>query len=142
MASTRPTVRLRHIAIAVPDPRAAADFYKAAFGWEEVGSGFDEHLGHGIFLSDGVVQVAFIRFTSDQIGRGLDFVGLHHIGLLTDDAPAMMNRLEAMGAEQLNLGTAGDATFETKFRDPDGVVFDIASHPWAGALPLASEAQA
>jgi predicted enzyme related to lactoylglutathione lyase len=30
--------RIRHFAISVPDPWAAAEFYKAAFGLEELGA--------------------------------------------------------------------------------------------------------
>jgi hypothetical protein len=29
----------------------------------------------------------------------------------------------------------GNVFFETKFRGPDGVVFDCSEHPWVGAAP-------
>jgi catechol 2,3-dioxygenase-like lactoylglutathione lyase family enzyme len=125
--------RLRHLALATADPEATAAFYEAAFGFERVGA-LDENnpLAEGILLTDGTLSLAILRFKTDQIGRGLDFVGPHHFGVLVDDEAATTDRLLALGATPLELGEHGDAGFERKFKAPDGTVFDIASRPWLG----------
>jgi catechol 2,3-dioxygenase-like lactoylglutathione lyase family enzyme len=130
--------KLRHIAIATQDPKATAEFYKSAFGFVQIGeTGPNTKLADGVFLSDGTLNIAILKFKTDQLGKGLDFVGLHHFGVLVDDAEAATAKLESLGAECF-LGKGTDAAkgfFEIKFRGPDGTVFDIAQHPWLGSQP-------
>jgi methylmalonyl-CoA/ethylmalonyl-CoA epimerase len=126
--------RLRHLALASDDPEATAAFYEAAFGFQRVGElDASNPLAEGVLLSDGTLNLAVLRFKTDQIGRGLDFVGPHHFGILVDDEAAITARLVELGATPLDLGEHGDAGFERKFKAPDGTVFDISSHPWLGA---------
>src|ERR1700681_2707373 len=99
--------KLRHIAIATNDPKKTAEFYKKAFG-------------------------------SEQIGKGMDYTGVHHFGVLVDDPDKYTEQLEALGAECF-MGKEkghGKGFFEIKFKGPDGTVFDIAGHPWMGSKPL------
>jgi len=46
-------------------------------------------------------------------------------------------KLEELGAPCfMKQDTAAkNSFFETKFRGPDGVVFDVSEHPWVGAAP-------
>ena len=93
----------------------------------------------GVFLTDGTLNIAFLKFTHDQTGVGLDFQGLHHIGVLIDgDVDAWTAKIEALGVP--NITGPGDippgAHFELKFRGPDGVVFDITDSPWEGSAGL------
>jgi methylmalonyl-CoA/ethylmalonyl-CoA epimerase len=125
--------RLRHLALAAADPEATAAFYESAFGFERVGElDATNPLAEGVLLSDGTLNLAVLRFKTDQIGRGLDFVGPHHFGILVDDEAAVTARLLELGAAPLDVGEQGDAGFERKFKAPDGTVFDIATHPWLG----------
>ena len=71
--------KLSHIAIATPDPEKTAAFYKEVFGFEEVGR-TNTPLATGVYLSDGTLNMAILRFHTDQLGRGLDYQGLHHFG--------------------------------------------------------------
>jgi len=67
--------------------------------------------------------------------RGKDFVGLHHIGFWVDDAAEARRQVEAAGAKYW-MGEApqsGNSFYEVKFRDPNGIVFDISAHGWGGA---------
>jgi catechol 2,3-dioxygenase-like lactoylglutathione lyase family enzyme len=137
--------KLRHIALATQNPEVTADFYKKAFGFKEVKRVTSE-LAHGFFLSDGTINLAILKFKSwDQLGKGLDYVGLHHFGITVDDVDDWTKKLESLGAECL-LRRSPDRSaddFEVKFRGPDGVVFDISEHPWPGtaaALENAPEA--
>jgi len=80
--------KLRHIAITVPDPQAAADFYCKAFGMTQVGKS-DHALASGVYITDGVVNLAFLHYKTEEAAgpRGTDFVGLHHIGFWVEDCP-------------------------------------------------------
>ena len=57
--------------------------------------------------------------------------------MLVDDLPTYAAKLEALGAPcimKMDSATA-NSFYETKFRGPDGVVFDVSEHPWIGAAP-------
>ena len=78
--------RIRHVALSVKDPWETAEFYKQAVGLQEV-TELDGPLAEGVFLTDGVVNLAILHFKSDEAaqGTGKDFVGIHHIGFWVDD---------------------------------------------------------
>ena len=131
--------KICHIAIGTSDPVKSAEYYKAAFGWREVGRmGRDAANPVGVVLSDGSVNVSLLRFATDQIGKGAGYVGFHHIGMVVDDVAAKAAQLEAMGTpcivgeDQIPPG----AQYEIKFRSPDDVVFDISDVAWPGSTAL------
>jgi methylmalonyl-CoA/ethylmalonyl-CoA epimerase len=128
--------KLRHLAIACKDPDKMADFYCKAFDFKIVRSN-DGPLAYGHHLSDGTIDLAILRFKSDQIGKGMDYTGVHHFGILVDDPEKTTEHLESLGAECF-MGKEkghGKGFFEIKFKGPDGTVFDIAEHPWMGSKP-------
>ena len=130
--------KLRHIAIAAKDPDAMAEFYKKAFDFKEVRK-TDGPLAYGYHLSDGTIDLAILRFKTDQIGRGLDYTGLHHFGILVEDVAEVAKKLEGLGGRHY-MDQDGDRIggFEVKFYGPERVLFDVAEHPWAGTEPLPS----
>src|SRR5579872_7323682 len=135
--------KLRHIAIAAKDPDAMADFYVKAFDFKIVRSN-DGPLAYGHHLSDGTIDLAILRFKTDQLGRGLDYTGLHHFGVLVDNVEAAAKRLEDLGASH-HLERADGARavgFEVKFHGPEGILFDVAEHPWTGTEPLPAKVAA
>ena len=81
--------RIRHLALSVPDPWATAAFYKSAFGMTQVGE-TDSRLAEGVFLTDGVINLALLKFKDEEAaqGKGTDYVGLHHVGFWVDDVPS------------------------------------------------------
>jgi methylmalonyl-CoA/ethylmalonyl-CoA epimerase len=129
--------RLRHIALATDDPDATAKFYCDAFDFKEL-KRYDSPLGYAISLTDGVLNLTVAKFKgTDQLGKGLDYVGFHHMGFLVDDIDHWSEKLEAAGAECFLRPEKGkDHGFEVKFHGPDGVVIDISDRPWPGAAPL------
>ena len=130
--------KLRHIAIAAEDPFATAEFYKQAFEFTEVGriEPAGEGKSYGVFLSDGTLNMAVLRFGWDQ-GLGLDFRGIHHFGVLVDDVDGTADKLEQLGAKCFARRPEGHRGFyETKFHGPDTVTFDITDHPGRGSAPL------
>ena len=129
--------KLRHIAIAAKDPDAMADFYVKAFDFKIVRSN-DGPLAYGHHLSDGTIDLAILRSKTDQLGRGLEYTGLHHFGILVEDVEHAGKRLEALGGkhymDQADAERIGG--FEVKFYGPEGVLFDVAEHPGTGTEPL------
>src|SRR5258708_10084420 len=71
--------KLRHIAITVPDPWKAAEFYMQAFGMKKVGE-TDWENAKGVYLSDGVINLALLNYKTERAAGEVvrDFVGVHH----------------------------------------------------------------
>ena len=145
-------LKIRHIALASDHPGKAAEFYKAAFGFKELRRfGLDPDKPDeaprpsGVFLTDGTLNIAILKFDNDQLGKGIDFVGIHHFGVVVDDTERWTKKLEAMGAACIADKVPAGAHAELKFRGPDGVVFDITGKPWGGSaraedeMPAAAE---
>ena len=123
--------RLRHIAITVPDPHKAAEFYMKAFGMRKVGE-TDWENARGVYLSDGEINIALLHYKTEAAAghRGRDFVGVHHFGFEVEDVAEAGKRIEAAGGRHW-MGEAKDAGYyEVKFHDPDGVVVDITQSGW------------
>ena len=68
--------RLRHIAISVPDPEKAAKFFEEAFGMKVVGP-----AGLGLYVSDGTINVALLKFPGDVPGFAPGYHGILHFGI-------------------------------------------------------------
>ncbi len=122
--------KLRHIAITVPDPEETASFYEKTFGMERV-----YKSAFGVMMTDGTVSLAVLKFPSDEIAgdeRGKDFHGLHHMGFVVDDIEGTQDRIEKNGGRyRMRIPTRQDSVTEEKFRDPNGIVFDIVTEEYA-----------
>ena len=129
--------KLRHLAIACKDPDKMAEFYIKAFDFKNVRTS-DGPLAYGHHLSDGTIDLAILRFKSDQIGKGMDYTGLHHFGILVEDMEASAKLAESLGAKHYMDQSEPERVggFETKFYGPEGILFDVAEHPWTGTEPL------
>ena len=135
--------KLRHIALSVPDPERSALFYQRAFGMHRVGA-TDSPLATGVYLSDGLINLALLRYKTDAAAgaeRGKDYVGVHHFGFVVEDLTTASREVEANGGTFfLDLPASRDTLYyERKYRDPDGIIFDISHHGWgvggAGEAP-------
>jgi lactoylglutathione lyase len=127
--------RLRHFAICVSDLEASAKFYETVFELEKVGSE-DLDIGSAIYMSDGVINLALLKFKGER-GSGLKdattFTGPNHFGFQVDDLVDTQKRIEAAGGIFFfDLGDERKGNFERKFKDPDGIIFDISKHGWVG----------
>jgi len=78
--------------------------------------------------------------TASQVDDALDYTGLHHFGILVDDVEKISKRVEGLG-DRHYMDQGGDRVggFEVKLYGPEGVLFDIAEHPWTGTEPLPVE---
>ena len=129
--------RLRHFAIVVRELEKAAKFYETVFELKRVGAETLD-FASAIYLSDGVINLALLNYHGKR-GSGLDdarnFVGAHHFGFQVDDLVETQKRIEAAGGTFFfDLGTDHEKeNFERKFKDPDGIIFDISKKGWQGA---------
>jgi methylmalonyl-CoA/ethylmalonyl-CoA epimerase len=126
--------RIRHVALSVEDPWETAEFYKQAVGLQEV-TELDGPLAEGVFLTDGVVNLAILHFKSDEAaqGTGKDYVGIHHIGFWVDDVVEQGKIARNAGATWIMGDPNNPDGYEVKHTDLSGIIFDIAAHGWAGS---------
>jgi len=117
--------KLRHIAVIVEDPEASAKFFEEAFDMKRAGT-----ARRGIYMSDGIFNVALLKKEGDEK------LGLYHFGMWVDDLDEAAKQVEKaggsyfMGREDHNP----DTFYEVKYKDPNGVVFDITHSGWRGAI--------
>jgi catechol 2,3-dioxygenase-like lactoylglutathione lyase family enzyme len=126
--------KIRHIALSVQDPEKTARFYESALGLVRVGK-TESVLADGVYLSDGYINIALLKYKTDEmagVAGGKDFVGTHHFGFKVEDAAAAREQIEANGGRFfMDLPTLKDTLYyEEKFRDPEGVIFDISENGW------------
>jgi catechol 2,3-dioxygenase-like lactoylglutathione lyase family enzyme len=126
--------RIRYIALSVEDPWETVEFYKRALGLMEV-TELDGPLAEGVFLTDGVVNLALLKFKSDEAaqGTGKDFVGIRHFGFWVDDVVEQGGMARDAGATWIMGDTNNPHGYEIKHTDLNGIIFDIAAHGWAGS---------
>jgi lactoylglutathione lyase len=115
--------KLRHIAISVPDPETSAQFFEQAFGMTRVGT-----ARRGIYVSDGTVNVALLK------QEGNEQVGILHFGMWVDDLDQAEKQVVDAGASYLGgRPTSPNSYYEAKYKDINGVVFDLTHTGWKGA---------
>jgi methylmalonyl-CoA/ethylmalonyl-CoA epimerase len=127
--------KIRHIALSVPDPEKTADFYVKAFGLSRIGT-TESALADGVYLSDGYINLALLRYHNDKVAGvsgGKDFVGVHHFGFQVESSEAAKGSVENNGGSFfMDLPALKDTLYyEEKYRDPDGIIFDISQSGWA-----------
>ena len=132
--------RIKHIALTTKEPAKVAEFYKSAFGLQEL----RRSPNGAVFLSDGHINVAILNTkgeeSPDMGAHGPHFTGIHHFGFEVDDLDAAGQQLEAAQGARLTgkdhidrtMAAGGHANFEQKWSGPDGVVIDISHTGWEG----------
>jgi predicted enzyme related to lactoylglutathione lyase len=127
--------RLRHFAVCVRDLERTAKFYETVFDLKEVGRETIE-IGSAIYMSDGVINLALLNFAGkkgNDLENPIGAVGANHFGFQVDSIKETQKKIEALGGTFFfDLGEERKGNFERKFKDPDGVVFDISEHGWVG----------
>ena len=117
--------KLRHIAITVDNMEKTAQFYEQAFEMKRV-----RQSPVAIMMSDGIMSLAIIH-SENQNAEGRK--GLHHIGFLVDEMEAGASRVEESGAVYHGQikGIGNGPKEERKYRDPNGIHFDVATREHA-----------
>jgi methylmalonyl-CoA/ethylmalonyl-CoA epimerase len=117
--------KMRHIALIVPDPEASARFFEKAFDLKRVGK-----ARRGIYLSDGTVNIALLKVESEH-----EKPGLYHFGMWVDDLDEAEKKATEAGATYLaGRPDSPNSFYECKYRDPNGIVFDLTHNGWVGAV--------
>ncbi|MGA7488554.1 MAG: VOC family protein [Xanthobacteraceae bacterium] len=134
--------RIRHIALSVKDIDATADFYEKAFGLKRSPKS-EGPTAYRVYMSDGEINLALLQYKS-EVGSGLknpsEFVGIHHFGFQCDDLEQQQKRIEEAGGKFFfDLGDPDDDDFERKFKDPNGIIFDV---NWKGWTMTSGKAKA
>jgi catechol 2,3-dioxygenase-like lactoylglutathione lyase family enzyme len=124
--------KLRHIAIQVPDLEKAATFYEGVFGLKRLKK-VEAPIGNAISLTDGVMNLTLLHFPAGTNGGkgGPDWAGLHHFGFIVDSEDATEAEIKKHGGEFfMKLPQYPGVDAEKKFKDPNGIVFDVTEHGW------------
>jgi lactoylglutathione lyase len=117
--------KLRHIALIVEDPESTAKFFEQAFDLKRAGT-----ARRGIYMSDGTVNVALLKRENEK-----EKIGIYHFGMWVDDLDAAEKKVVGAGGEYLaGRPTSPNSFYEAKYRDPNGIVFDLTHSGWAGAV--------
>jgi len=126
--------KLRHIAISVPDPEAAAKFFEQAFGMTRAGNAM-----RGVYMTDGVVNVALLNFGDEPV-PGFEsqkgYCGLIHLGMWVDSVEEADAKVKAAGGSYMTgrKETSPNVYYEVKYKTPEGIVFDVTESGWKGAV--------
>jgi catechol 2,3-dioxygenase-like lactoylglutathione lyase family enzyme len=125
--------KLRHIAMQVVNLESTAKFYQDAFELERVGEA-ESPIGNAIMLSDGVMNLTLLHFPEGTKGgiNSREWSGLHHFGFVVDNKAKTASAIEQSGGEFFMQipDTYPGVDAETKYKDINGVVFDISEHDW------------
>jgi methylmalonyl-CoA/ethylmalonyl-CoA epimerase len=127
--------RIKHIAIRTRDVEKTASFYKEAFGLEQVGLG-----QNGIYLSDGFINIAILKFERAENGEPLR-LGIDHMGFQVEDVERTLENINDCGGRSLTERSEVRRTdpshpqsyYEIKCVGPDDQVIDVSSVGWVGA---------
>ena len=125
--------KLRHIAMQVPNLQESAAYYEKLFELDRV-CDVESEYGNAVMLSDGTMNLTLLHFPEGTKGgkNGPDWAGLHHMGFVVDDIDEHTKIIEENGGNyHMRLPSAPDSPSEVKFRDPNGVVFDIVTNKYA-----------
>jgi lactoylglutathione lyase len=132
MAALRPmeddmVARMRHIALLVTDPEKSAQFYEKTLGFKRAGQ-----AGRGLYMSDGTINMALLKVAPEKGEKP----GLYHFGMWVDDLDESEKTVTSHGGSYLHgrEDRNPNTFYEVKYRDPDGIVFDITPTGWRGAV--------
>lgn len=127
--------RIKHIAIRTRDIEKTAAFYTEAFGLEQVGLG-----QNGIYLTDGYINIAILKFQRGENGEPMR-LGIDHMGFQVDDVSATVASINDCGGKSLTEPSEVNrldpsqpqSYYEIKCVGPDEQVIDVSSVGWVGA---------
>lgn len=131
--------RLRHIALSVPDPDKAAQFFVDAFGMKRVGK-----AGIGCYVSDGTINVALLKYDGEVPGFHKGYHGLVHFGMWVDDLEETAKKVTEAGGTYFEgrVSENPNTFYEVKYKNPDGVIFDLTHNGWRGSVKEVVPAEA
>ncbi|HEV7322258.1 MAG TPA: VOC family protein [Ensifer sp.] len=132
--------KLRHLAIAVSDPEAAAQFFEKAFGMTRAGQAM-----RGVYMTDGIMNVALLNFGEEPVPgfeTEKDYNGLIHFGMWVDSVEETDELVRKAGGSYMagRKESSPNVFYEVKYKTPEGIVFDVTENGWKGAVKNVSAA--
>ncbi|MBB6468138.1 methylmalonyl-CoA/ethylmalonyl-CoA epimerase [Aminobacter lissarensis] len=126
--------KLRHLAIAVSDPEAAAQFFEKAFGMTRAGQAM-----RGVYMTDGIMNVALLNFGEEPVPgfeSEKNYNGIIHFGMWVDSVEETDELVKAAGGSYMNGRKESNPNvfYEVKYKTPEGIVFDVTENGWKGAV--------
>jgi catechol 2,3-dioxygenase-like lactoylglutathione lyase family enzyme len=121
--------RIKHFALTVRYLEKSATFYRSVFGLRFLG--YDHQpMGSAIYLSDGITNLALIHPNKPDA----EIVPApNHFGFQVTDLQGTEKSTERAGGKFFfEMSDAKKGNFERKFKDHDGIVFDISKQGWVG----------
>ena len=124
--------KLRHIALIVPDPEKAAKFFEEAFDMKIAG-----RARRGVYVSDGTINVALLKQEAGREDRHLSF---RHVGGRPrrgrEEGGGRRRQVSRRpsGAQGAGAPANAHSYYEAKYKDPNGIVFDLTHTGWIGAV--------
>ncbi len=127
------SMKLRDIDGSVADVPAAQKFLEEAFGMTHAGD-----AQNGVYVTDGTINVALLNKhgKAEGIDSNGPFYGVMHFGMWVDNLEEAEKQVEKAGGTYLyGRPTAAKKSFyEVKYKDPNGIVFDVTASGWKGAV--------
>ena len=121
--------------MSVFDPAAAAKFYCNDFDMEIVGETVSP-LASSIYVSDDIISLAPLKYNTDKLA-GMDKHAkcIKHTGFWADNFEKQSEKLKkSCGTYFHELPLKKKFLYyEMRFRDPNGIIFDITNNRWVGA---------
>lgn len=138
--------RIRHIALATPDPEATAKFYIEGLGMKQIGV-IQSPTDDGYYLTDGYITMAILKFKQDDAATtegAPKYAGIHHFGFKVDNMADAQAQIQDAGAHLLKhstdtMGRPRTGNVEVKFTGPEGVTVDLSETGWLGVLDATQE---
>ena len=125
-------MKVRHIAVVVPEPEEAAIFYTEVLGFKRLGERKTGSFpGRAVDLTDGDIHFSLVRPGSADERKPWSHgtFGTNHIGLKHEDFDGVKARLLERGYEIFGQKYSGEPSDEVltffKFRDPVGMEVDL-----------------
>ncbi len=116
--------KLRHFAIVVQDPEQSEKFFETVFNMRLAG-----YARRGRYVSDGVVNDVLLNVESVD-----ERLGFTLFGMWVDDLDTAEKKVVDSDGTYLSVRpTSPHSLYEAKYRNLDGVVFDLAHNGWARA---------
>lgn len=122
-----------HVGLSVSDLAVSVPWYEAALGFREVRRSRSEPLGACLcFLARDGFELELFQYDHPtplpaqrrHPNTDLQTLGTKHLAFRVDDLPALMAKLEAMGAD-IALRTAMAGKQVCFVRDPDGILIEL-----------------
>lgn len=123
-------MKLEHVNITVPEPKASAAILCDIFGWHVRWEGAAKDNGFTVHVGDDDSYLALYAPQKDlkPIGDTYSRIGgINHVGVVVDDIDATETRVKAAGYK-----THNHADYEPGLRfyfdGPDGIEFEVVSY--------------